>query len=71
MSIFKAYDIRGLHGSGMDEGTARAGGLTPGDELGDVLFAVTTAEVENPAMGVATLGALASETVWDAILGIW
>ncbi len=35
---------------------------------GDVLFAVTTDEVANPSFGVATLGALASEAVWDAIL---
>ena len=35
---------------------------------GDTLFAVTTAEVENPALGSADLGAIASEVAWDAIL---
>lgn len=38
---------------------------------GDVLFAVTTGEVENPSLGVATLGALASEAVWDAVLSVY
>jgi L-aminopeptidase/D-esterase-like protein len=35
---------------------------------GDTLFAVTTAEVEDSAMGSPDLGALASEAAWDAIL---
>jgi L-aminopeptidase/D-esterase-like protein len=35
---------------------------------GDVLFAVTTNEVANPALDVATLGMLTGELVWDAIL---
>jgi L-aminopeptidase/D-esterase-like protein len=38
---------------------------------GDVLFAVTTNEVNQPTLGVAALGMLASELVWDAILAIW
>jgi L-aminopeptidase/D-esterase-like protein len=37
---------------------------------GDVLYAVTTNEVEHPALRVAGLGMLASEVVWDAILSI-
>jgi 6-aminohexanoate-oligomer endohydrolase len=35
---------------------------------GDVLYAVTTREVENPALNDVTLGALASELAWDAVL---
>lgn len=35
---------------------------------GDVLFAATTAEVENPDLPVEDLGLLASEVAWDAVL---
>jgi 6-aminohexanoate-oligomer endohydrolase len=35
---------------------------------GDVLFAVTTDEVEDPSLDVTTLGLLASELAWDAVL---
>jgi len=35
---------------------------------GDVLFAVTTAEVENAGLGTTALGLLASELAWDAVL---
>ncbi len=35
---------------------------------GDVLYAVTTNEVENPALGGIALGLLASELAWDAVL---
>lgn len=35
---------------------------------GDVLFAVTTAEVENDALSTTALGVLASELAWDAVL---
>lgn len=37
---------------------------------GDVLYAVTTNEVEHPRLGIAALGMLASELVWDAALSI-
>lgn len=37
---------------------------------GDVLYAVTTGEVEHPALSVAGLGMLAAELVWDAVLSI-
>lgn len=37
-------------------------------EDGDVLFAVTTAEVDNPSLSAMDLSALASEVAWDAIL---
>jgi L-aminopeptidase/D-esterase-like protein len=35
---------------------------------GDVLFAVTTSEVENESLGVTALGVYASELAWDAVL---
>ena len=35
---------------------------------GDVLYAVTTDEVENPALSPIDLGVLASELAWDAVL---
>jgi L-aminopeptidase/D-esterase-like protein len=35
---------------------------------GDVLFAVTTGEVENEALDPMTLGVVASELAWDAVL---
>ncbi len=35
---------------------------------GDTLFAVTTAEVENKALTTPSLGVLASELAWDAVL---
>ncbi len=36
-----------------------------------MLYAVTTNEVEHPTLSVAALGLLASELLWDAILGIY
>ena len=38
---------------------------------GDVLYAVTTNEVEHPTLSVAGLGMLASELLWGAVLGIY
>ena len=35
---------------------------------GDVLYAVTTDEVDNPSLGGIGLGMVASELAWDAIL---
>lgn len=35
---------------------------------GDVLFAATTNEIENPALNVSALGIAASELAWDAVL---
>jgi L-aminopeptidase/D-esterase-like protein len=35
---------------------------------GDTLFAVTTAEEENKALTTPSLGVLASELAWDAVL---
>jgi L-aminopeptidase/D-esterase-like protein len=36
---------------------------------GDILFAVTTQKVDNPALDEVSLGILASELAWDAVLG--
>ena len=38
------------------------------EEDGDVLYAVTTDEVDNPSLAPIELGALASEVAWDAVL---
>jgi len=38
------------------------------EDDGDVLFAVTTDEVENPSLSPVDLGVLASELAWDAVL---
>lgn len=38
---------------------------------GDVLFAVSTAEVTYPALSHTALGVLASELAWDAVLTCW
>ena len=35
---------------------------------GDVLFAVTTGEVENRSLNLTDLGLLTSELAWDAVL---
>jgi L-aminopeptidase/D-esterase-like protein len=35
---------------------------------GDVLYAITTDEVQNPALDDVALGTVASEVAWDAIL---
>jgi 6-aminohexanoate-oligomer endohydrolase len=39
---------------------------TPMD--GDVLYAVSNGEVDDPGLGPAELGLLASEAAWDAVL---
>lgn len=50
--------------------TSMARGIQPfhTENDGDVLFAVTTNEVDNPALAPVDLGVLASEVAWDAIL---
>jgi L-aminopeptidase/D-esterase-like protein len=35
---------------------------------GDVLYAITTGEVANPALDITALGIIASELAWDAVL---
>jgi L-aminopeptidase/D-esterase-like protein len=37
---------------------------------GDILYAITTDEVQYPELSVAALGMLASELMWDAVLSI-
>jgi L-aminopeptidase/D-esterase-like protein len=37
---------------------------------GDVLYAVTTNEIENPKLNSIALGIVASEVAWDAVLSI-
>ncbi len=37
-------------------------------EDGDVLYAITTNEVENQTLNHTALGVLASELAWDAVL---
>jgi L-aminopeptidase/D-esterase-like protein len=38
---------------------------------GDVLYAVTTGEVANPALSITSLGIVASELAWDAVLACY
>jgi L-aminopeptidase/D-esterase-like protein len=38
---------------------------------GDIFYAVTTNEIDNPQLGVAALGLLASEIAWDVVLSIY
>jgi len=38
------------------------------EQDGDVLYAVTTDEIDNPALSPRALGAVASELAWDAVL---
>jgi 6-aminohexanoate-oligomer endohydrolase len=40
-------------------------------EDGDVLFAATTAEVDDPDLSPSALGLLAAEVAWDAVLSCW
>jgi hypothetical protein len=35
---------------------------------GDVLYAVSNGEVDDPGLGPAELGLLASKAAWDAVL---
>lgn len=51
--------------------TSMGRGIQPFATLndGDVLFAVSTCEVDNPELHPTDLGVVASETMWDAILG--
>lgn len=38
---------------------------------GDVLFMLTTNEIENPQIDTSMMGVLASEIAWDAVLNSW
>lgn len=50
--------------------TSMARGIQPFHTVydGDVLWAVSTGEVDNPSLNDVALGALASEAAWDAVL---
>lgn len=63
-------DMRSLRQVGRQVHTSMARAIQPFHTMddGDVLFMVTTAEVENAALGTTALGLLASELAWDAVL---
>ncbi len=63
-------DMRSLRQVGRQVHTSMARAIQPFHTMddGDVLFMVTTGEVENAALGTTALGLLASELAWDAIL---
>ncbi len=63
-------EVRELQRLAVQVHGSMARGIQPYATLddGDVLFAVTTAEVDNPALPVTDLGAVASELAWDAVL---
>jgi hypothetical protein len=50
--------------------TAMARAIQPfaTEEDGDVLYAVSTDDIENPSLTPLQLGAIASEVAWDAVL---
>jgi 6-aminohexanoate-oligomer endohydrolase len=63
-------DRRELRQLGIQVHTSMARAIQPFHALfdGDVLYAVTTAEVENLALPSMNLGVVASELAWDAVL---
>lgn len=63
-------DFRELQRLAVQVHSSMARGIQPYSTMddGDALFAVTTAEVDNPALSALTLSAVASELAWDAIL---
>jgi L-aminopeptidase/D-esterase-like protein len=63
-------DRRELRQLGVQVHTSMARAIQPFHALvdGDVLYAVTTGEVENLALPSTNLGVLASELAWDAVL---
>jgi L-aminopeptidase/D-esterase-like protein len=63
-------DVRGLRTLGRQVHASMARGIQPFHALvdGDVLFAVTTNEVESPVLESIGLGVVASELAWDAVL---
>jgi 6-aminohexanoate-oligomer endohydrolase len=66
----KVDDMRSLRQMGRQVHTSMARAIQPFHTIddGDVLFTITTAEVENAALGTTALGLLASELAWDAVL---
>lgn len=63
-------DARSLRQLGRQVHASMARAIHPFHALvdGDVLFAVTTAEVDDPVLDPVALGAVASELAWDAVL---
>jgi 6-aminohexanoate-oligomer endohydrolase len=63
-------DARLLRTLGRQVHTSMARAIQPFHALvdGDVLFAVTTSEVESPLLDSLSLGVVASELAWDAVL---
>lgn len=63
-------EIRELQRLAIQVHTSMARGIQPFSttEDGDALFAVTTAEVDNPSLSALDLSSIASEVAWDAIL---
>jgi 6-aminohexanoate-oligomer endohydrolase len=68
--INQKVDMRSLQQMGRQVHASMARAIQPFHTIddGDVLFAATTAEVENGALGATALGLLASELAWDAVL---
>jgi 6-aminohexanoate-oligomer endohydrolase len=66
----QTVDMRSLQQMGRQVHASMARAIQPFHTMndGDVLFAVTTAEVENAALDTTALGLLASELAWDAVL---
>ena len=63
-------ELRELRQLGVQVHTSMARAIQPFHALvdGDVLYAVTTAEIDNPELTSTSLGVLASELAWDAVL---
>ena len=63
-------NVRELQRLAVQVHASMARGIQPYSTIddGDVLFAVTTAEIDNPALSANALTGIASETAWDAIL---
>ena len=63
-------EVRELQRLAVQVHGSMARGIQPYSTMddGDVLFAVTTSEVDNPALSAMDLSTLASEVAWDAIL---
>jgi 6-aminohexanoate-oligomer endohydrolase len=66
----RKLDTRELRTLGRQVHTSMARAIQPFHSLldGDVLFAVTTDEVDDPALETVGLGIVASELAWDAVL---
>jgi L-aminopeptidase/D-esterase-like protein len=63
-------EVRELQRLAVQVHSSMARGIQPYSTMddGDVLFAVTTAQVDNPALPAMDLSTIASEVAWDAIL---